>query len=52
MQFRIFKNQISFNRNELSGSFGDIGTDLPLIVGMVVACQLDPARSFIMFGVM
>jgi hypothetical protein len=44
--------QIRFNRNELSGSFGDIGTDLPLIVGMVAACSLDPASSFIMFGVM
>lgn len=43
---------IRFNRNELSGSFGDIGTDLPLIVGMVAACSLDPASSFIMFGVM
>jgi len=52
MPFKIFKNQISFNRNELSGSFGDIGTDLPLIVGMIVACRLDPASSFIMFGVM
>ena len=52
MQFNIFKNQICFNRNELSGSFGDIGTDLPLIIGMIVACKLDPASSFIMFGVM
>jgi xanthine/uracil/vitamin C permease (AzgA family) len=43
---------IKFNRNELSGSFGDIGTDLPLIVGMIAACSLDPASSFIMFGVM
>ncbi len=46
------KQNIRFNRNELSGSFGDIGTDLPLIVGMVVACGLDPASSFLMFGIM
>ena len=26
-----------FDRNELAGAFGDIGTDLPLIVGMVIA---------------
>lgn len=43
---------IKFNRNELSGSFGDIGTDLPLLVGMVLVCGLDPASSFIMFGIM
>ena len=46
------KRNIRFNRNEFSGSFGDIGTDLPLIIGMVVACKLDPASSFIMFGIM
>lgn len=46
------KQDIRFNRNELSGSYGDIGTDLPLIVGMVVACRLDPSSSFLMFGVM
>ena len=46
------KNRISFNRNELSGAFGDIGTDLPLIIGMVAACGLDPAGSFLMFGLM
>lgn len=43
---------VRFNRNELSGSFGDIGTDLPLIIGMVAVCGLDPASSFIMFGLM
>jgi hypothetical protein len=46
------KQNIRFNRNELSGSFGDIGTDLPLIIGMVIACKLDPASSFLMFGIM
>jgi len=46
------KKTLRFNRNELSGSFGDIGTDLPLIVGMVVACKLDPASSFLMFGIL
>lgn len=43
---------IQFNRNELSGSFGDIGTDLPLLIGVVLTCKLDPASIFIMFGVM
>lgn len=43
---------IRFNRNELSGAFGDIGTDLPLIAGMIAVCSLDPVSSFVMFGAM
>ena len=34
-----------FDRNELAGAFGDIGTDVPLIVGMVVAAGLDVASG-------
>jgi hypothetical protein len=41
-----------FDRNELSGSFGDIGTDLPLIVGIILASGIDVASALIMFGVM
>jgi hypothetical protein len=41
-----------FDRNELSGAFGDIGTDFPLIVGMILAAHLDVASVLIMFGVM
>ena len=52
MHINLFHNKILFNRNELSGAFGDIGTDLPLIVGMIAACSLDPASSFILFGIM
>lgn len=44
--------RIRFDRNELAGSFGDIGTDLPLIIGMILAAGLDPASVFIVFGVM
>lgn len=43
---------LRFDRNELSGSFGDIGTDFPLIAGMILACGLDPASTLIMFGLM
>lgn len=43
---------IRFNRNELAGAFGDIGTDLPLIVGVILAANLDSASALIMFGVM
>lgn len=41
-----------FDRNELSGAFGDIGTDFPLIVGMILASGLDTASVLIMFGTM
>ncbi len=41
---------IRFDRHELAGSFGDIGTDLPLIIGMILAAGLDSASVFIMFG--
>jgi len=43
---------IKFDRNELSGAFGDIGTDFPLIVGMILASGLDVASVLIMFGAM
>lgn len=41
---------IEFNRQELAGAFGDIGTDLPLILGMVAINGLDAASAFVMFG--
>lgn len=43
---------IRFDRNELSGAFGDMGTDLPLIVGIILAAGLDSASALTMFGVM
>lgn len=43
---------IRFDRNELAGAFGDIGTDLPLIVGMILAAGLHSPSVLIMFGVM
>jgi len=43
---------LRFNRRELAGAFGDLGTDLPLIVGMVVAAGLDAASVLVMFGAM
>ncbi len=42
--------RIRFDRNELAGSFGDIGTDLPLIVAMIPAAGLNGATVFIVFG--
>ncbi len=48
----FFRNRISINRNELSGAFGDIGTDLPLIIGMILASGLDTASVLITYGIM
>jgi xanthine/uracil/vitamin C permease (AzgA family) len=44
----LFGGRIRFDRNELAGAFGDIGTDLPLIVGMLLAMKpLTPAGEFL-----
>jgi MFS superfamily sulfate permease-like transporter len=43
---------IRFDRNEIAGAFGDIGTDLPLIIGMILAVGLHSASVLIMFGLM
>lgn len=43
---------LRFDRNELAGAFGDLGTDFPLIVGMVLASHLDSASVLITYGVM
>lgn len=49
---RSWLGGIRFDRNEFAGAFGDIGTDLPLIVGMTVAAKLDGTSVLVMFGVM
>ena len=43
---------IRFDRNEFSGAFGDIGTDLPLLVGMILAADLDTGSVLIVYGLM
>jgi hypothetical protein len=45
-------DRIRFDRNELAGAFGDIGTDLPLIAGMILVGGLDAAGVLLLFGVM
>lgn len=42
--------KIAFNRSELAGAFGDLGTDLPLLMGMIAVNGIDPAGTFIVFG--
>ena len=41
-----------FDRNEFAGAFGDIGTDVPLPIGMALAAKLDGTSVLVMFGVM
>jgi hypothetical protein len=41
---------IRFDRNELAGAFGDIGTDLPLLIGVILAAKLDASSALIVFG--
>ncbi|MCW5982326.1 MAG: putative sulfate/molybdate transporter [Bryobacteraceae bacterium] len=44
--------RLRFNRQEWSGAFGDMGTDLPLLVGMILAAGLDAASVLTVFGLM
>ena len=44
--------RIRFNRNELAGAFGDLGTDLPLLIGIIAASGMDSAGVLVMFGLM
>ena len=44
--------RIQLNRHELAGAFGDMGTSLPLLIGMILASGADPASALIMFGAM
>ena len=42
--------RLRFDRHELAGAFGDIGTDLPLMVALIASCGLDAASVCILFG--
>jgi hypothetical protein len=44
------RTRLSFSRHELAGAFGDLGTDLPLLVGVVLATGIDPTTAFVVFG--
>ncbi|SDS19767.1 putative sulfate/molybdate transporter [Opitutus sp. GAS368] len=41
---------LQFNRRELAGAFGDIGTSLPIIVAMLLASNLNGAGVLVAFG--
>jgi hypothetical protein len=44
--------RIRFDRNEFSGAFGDIGTDFPLLIGMIQAAGLDSGSVLIVYGLL
>jgi len=41
---------LRFDRVELAGSFGDLGTLLPIVVGMILINKLSPTIVFLAFG--
>jgi SulP family sulfate permease len=44
-----FEN-LKFDRMELAGAFGDLGTLLPIVLGMILINQLSPSAVFLSFG--
>ncbi len=51
-QARASKVRLRFDRNEWAGAFGDMGTDVPLLIGMSLAAGLDGTSVLVMFGLM
>jgi hypothetical protein len=41
----------AYNRGEVAGAFGDLGTLTPFLVGYVTIAQVDPTGMLIAFGV-
>jgi hypothetical protein len=46
------RDRLRFDRNELSGAFGDLGTSFPLLVGIILASGLDVTGALVAFGAM
>ncbi len=47
---RSMQAQLKFNRTELAGSLGDLGTLFPLAVGLIFINKLDPTGIFFTIG--
>ena len=43
--------RLTFNRLELAGAFGDLGTMLPIVIGMMLLNGLSPTTVFLAFGI-
>ena len=48
----VMPHPLSFSRQEFAGAFGDLGTDLPLLVGVVLATGMDAPSVFVVFGLL
>ena len=44
------QKSLRFDRMELSGAFGDLGTMLPIVIGMILINGLSPSTVFLTFG--
>ena len=42
--------RLRVDRHELAGAFGDIGTDLPLLIALIASCGLDVAGVCILLA--
>jgi len=49
-QTTIGDTALRFDRVELSGAFGDLGTLLPIVVAMILINKLSPSTVFLAFG--
>ena len=50
MMIEKTKGMFRFDRMELAGSLGDLGTLLPLAIGMIVLCGLQATSVFLLVG--
>jgi SulP family sulfate permease len=50
MERKSILGHFRFDRVELAGAFGDLGTLLPIVVGMILINQLSPTTVFLAFG--
>ncbi len=46
----VDETALRFDRVELAGAFGDLGTLLPIVVGMILINRLSPSTVFLAFG--
>ena len=46
------KPALRFDRNEWAGALGDLGTDLPLLIGVIAASGAGSAGVLVLFGLM
>ncbi len=45
-----YRSGFRFDRVELAGSFGDLGTLLPIVIAMILINELSPTTVFLAFG--